>query len=50
MKEPPTEGSSLYKWDYGSFGGTVILDVKRSMFTELGGVISNGYFSGYIMY
>lgn len=41
---------TLYKWDYGSFGGTVILDVQRSMFTEMGGIINNGYFDGYIKY
>lgn len=41
---------TLYKWDYGSFGGNVILDVQRSMYTEMGGVISQGYFTGYIMY
>lgn len=41
---------TLYKWDYGSFGGTVILDVQRSMFIEMGGVIRDGYFNGRIMY
>ena len=35
---------TLYKWDYGHFILNVILDVQRSMFTEMGGVISNGYF------
>ena len=41
---------TLYKWDYGSFGGTVILDIQRSMFIEMGGVINDGYFNGRIMY
>lgn len=41
---------TLYKWDYGSFGANVILDVQRSMFIEMGGIISDGYFKGFIMY
>ncbi|MGG0644099.1 hypothetical protein ABE021_09175 [Sporosarcina gallistercoris] len=41
---------TLYKWDYGGFGNDVILDVQKAMYTEMGGVISAGYFPGHIKY
>lgn len=41
---------TLYKWDYGSFGGNIILDVQRSMFIEMGGVINDGHFDGRILF